>query len=120
MPGVEQKTNQKIAPNHSFFHTKQSVLWGGFFIAILYWLVDSLFCFFTANGCSLWKTLFDPNMNNLYKRIIVLCIIVIFASHQRRKIKEKEEELGEWVTYSKYLEKRIRSKSPRKPWLGDW
>jgi hypothetical protein len=120
MPGKSQKIETAVKPYYRFFSTKKSVVWGGFFIAVLYWLVDSLFCFFISTDCDLVKTLFDPGLNNLYRRGIVLSLIVIFASHQRSKIDEMEEELDNWVSYSKSLEKGQNRRATGKISISDW
>ena len=72
------------------------------FLTILYWGFESLLNIFSPAEISFYRELFGPNVSELWMRIIVLCLFLIFGSHvqytinKRRKIelalKESEEK----------------------------
>ena len=72
------------------------------FLTTLYWGFESLLNIFSPAEVSFYRELFGPNVSELWMRIIVLCLFLIFGSHvqytinKRRKIelalKESEEK----------------------------
>jgi PAS domain S-box-containing protein/putative nucleotidyltransferase with HDIG domain len=83
-----------------------SMLSAGILIGILYWVVDSIFYFFTTNEPNLLPSLTSlTSTKEIWQRIIVLCFLAIFGSHVRftaKKQRKAEEALHE--TEERYSE----------------
>jgi adenylate cyclase len=68
----------------------------GFTLAVVYWLLDSFLSIFLSYDNFLEK-MFGVQLDNLWGRIIVLCLFAIFGSHaqftinERKKMSEKME-----------------------------
>ena len=68
----------------------------GIFLALLYWGIESLLNFFSPDEINFYRQLFGPNVSEIWLRIIVLCLFVIFGSHVQftiNKRKQAEQEL---------------------------
>ncbi len=50
-------------------------------IACIYWLLDSILNIFFENKFNLIAELFGPDLYDIYLRVIVLCLFVMFGSH---------------------------------------
>ena len=76
--------------------TDQMVLWG-FGIAAVYWLLDSFMSIFLSQEGVLLERIFGPDFSEIWTRLIVLCLFIIFGSHaqftmnERRQAAEKME-----------------------------
>ena len=76
--------------------TDQMVLWG-FGIAVVYWLLDSFMSIFLSQEGALLERIFGPDFSDIWTRLIVLCLFIIFGSHaqftmnERRQAAEKME-----------------------------
>jgi PAS domain S-box-containing protein/putative nucleotidyltransferase with HDIG domain len=82
-----------------------SVLLAGIFIGMLYWIVDTIFYFFTTDASALFPSLASLTVANLWQRMIVLCFLAIFGSHVHytaKKQRKAEEVLHE--TEERYSE----------------
>ena len=74
----------------------------GIFLAFLYWGLESFINLFSPDEVNFYRDLFGPNVSEIWLRLIVLCLFVIFGSHvqytinQRKKaeqaLKESEEK----------------------------
>ena len=51
------------------------------FIACIYWVLDSILNIFFANKFNLIAELIGPDLYDIYLRVIVLCLFVMFGSH---------------------------------------
>jgi PAS domain S-box-containing protein len=70
-------------------------------IATIYWVLDSILNLFFSNRFNLIAELFGPGLYDVYIRVIVLCLFIIFGSHAqsiinklklaKRKLDESEE-----------------------------
>jgi len=70
-------------------------------IATIYWVLDSILNLFFSNRFNLVAELFGPGLYDVYIRVIVLCLFIIFGSHAqsiinklklaKRKLDESEE-----------------------------
>ena len=71
------------------------------FIATIYWFVDSVLNIFLSNRFNLIAELIGPDLYDIYIRVIVLCLFIIFGSHSQsvinkltlaqKKLNESEE-----------------------------
>jgi hypothetical protein len=50
-------------------------------IATIYWVLDSILNLFFSNKFNLIAELFGPDLYDVYIRLIVLCLFIIFGSH---------------------------------------
>lgn len=81
-----------------FTFTGDSIMLFGIGLAIVYWLLDSFINLFLSTDANIMEQLLGANIYNLYTRIIILCLFVIFGSHVQytiNKRKEAEKELLE-------------------------
>ena len=51
------------------------------FIAIIYWVLDSILNIFFSNKFNLIAELIGPDLYDIYLRVIVLCLFILFGSH---------------------------------------
>ncbi len=51
------------------------------FIASIYWVLDSILNIFFGNKFNLIAELIGPDLYDIYLRVIVLCLFVMFGSH---------------------------------------
>jgi PAS domain S-box-containing protein len=68
------------------------------FIAIIYWVLDSILNIFFSNKFNLIAELIGPDLYDIYLRVIVLCLFILFGSHAQsiiNKLKEAKHKLNE-------------------------
>ena len=68
------------------------------FIACIYWVLDSILNIFFGNKFNLIAELIGPDLYDIYLRVIVLCLFVMFGSHAQsiiNKLKEAKQKLNE-------------------------
>ena len=67
-------------------------------IATIYWVLDSILNLFFSNRFNLIAELFGPGLYDVYIRVIVLCLFIIFGSHAQsiiNKLKLAKKKLDE-------------------------
>jgi PAS domain S-box-containing protein len=68
------------------------------FIAIIYWVLDSILNIFFSNKFNLIAELIGPDLYDIYLRVIVLCLFILFGSHAQsiiNKLKDAKQKLNE-------------------------
>jgi PAS domain S-box-containing protein len=68
------------------------------FIACIYWVLDSILNIFFGNKFNLIAELIGPDLYDVYLRVIVLCLFVMFGSHAQsiiNKLKAAKQKLNE-------------------------
>jgi PAS domain S-box-containing protein len=66
------------------------------FIATIYWVLDSILNIFFSNKFNLIAELFGPDLYDIYLRVIVLCLFILFGSHAQsiiNKLKIAKQKL---------------------------
>ena len=63
----------------------------GIFLAFLYWALESFLNVFSPEEVSFYRQLFGPNVSDMWMRLIVLCLFLIFGSHVRFTINKREK-----------------------------
>ena len=63
----------------------------GCIIAIVYWVLDSFVSLFLSTGSPWFQRVLGSEMNEIWTRLIVLCLFVIFGSHAQFTINERRE-----------------------------
>ena len=63
-----------------------SMILAGIPIAIIYWILDSILNIFFSNRYNIVAEIFGPDLYEIYTRIIVLCILLIFGAHAQTTI----------------------------------
>ena len=61
------------------------------FLAILYWGLESFLSVFSPAEVSFYRELFGPNVSDMWMRLIVLCLFLIFFSHVQFTINKRKE-----------------------------
>ena len=67
-------------------------------IATIYWVLDSILNLFFSNRFNLIAEMFGPDLYDVYIRVIVLCLFIIFGSHAQsiiNKLKLAKKKLDE-------------------------
>jgi len=64
----------------------ESMILAGIIIATIYWLLDSILNIFFSNKINLVQELVGPDLYDIYTRVIVLCLLIIFGSHAQVSI----------------------------------
>ena len=70
----------------------------GIFLAFLYWGLESFINVFSPEEVNFYRDIFGPNVSEVWLRLIVLCLFMIFGSHVQyiiNKRKEAEQALKE-------------------------
>lgn len=62
----------------------------GFALAVVYWILDSILSIFTSYG-NLLEQILGINLDEVWTRIIVLCLFAIFGSHAQYTINERKK-----------------------------
>jgi PAS domain S-box-containing protein len=68
------------------------------FIAIIYWVLDSILNIFFSNKFNLLAELVGPDLYDIYLRVIVLCLFILFGAHAQSiisKLKQAKQKLNE-------------------------
>jgi len=68
------------------------------FIACIYWVLDSILNIFFGNKFNLIAELIGPDLYDIYLRVIVLCLFVMFGSHAQsiiNKLRAAKQKLNE-------------------------
>ncbi len=63
----------------------------GIFLAALYWALESLLNVFSPEEISFYQEIFGPNISEVWPRLIVLCLFLIFGSHVQFTINERKK-----------------------------
>lgn len=58
-------------------------------LAALYWVCESFMFFFLAPEANIFHHILGPNLFEVWTRLLVLCIFVIFVSHVRQDINKR-------------------------------
>lgn len=67
-------------------------------LATIYWVLDSVLNIFFSNKFNLIAELFGPDLYDIYLRVIVLCLFIMFGSHAQsviNKLREAKLKLNE-------------------------
>jgi len=62
----------------------------GFMLAVVYWILDSILSIFTGYG-NLLEQMLGVNLDEVWTRVIVLCLFAIFGSHAQYTINERKK-----------------------------
>lgn len=76
----------------------------GIGLGVLYWVVESFLYVFLSNDLNFFNHLFSPDAGALYRRLIVISLMVLFSSHCQGRLRAMREEVDEWMNYSQQLE----------------
>ena len=89
---VAEKTGRKMEekPKNRVYFTDQMVLIGCG-IAAVYWLLDSIVAIFLSTEGPVLHRILGADMRDIWTRLIVLCLFVIFGSHAQFTINERRE-----------------------------
>ena len=74
------------------FDTHHMILFG-VGLAAVYWILESVLSIFLAYDLNLTQTLFQADLNEIWPRLVVLCLFVIFGSHAQFTINERKKAL---------------------------
>ena len=68
-----------------------SMLLIGIMLAAVYWVIEAVLNIFTTHKVDIFYQLFPTRADEIWPRIVVLCLFVIFASHVRFTINERKK-----------------------------
>ena len=86
---MQEKINKKKSLSVSIF-------WVSLVLGAVFWIVDSILTVITSTDSSFFSTLIGIDTRGFWQRLIVLCFLLIFASHVQytaKKRREAEEKL---------------------------
>ena len=102
---VMKKPSEKI--NKRLNLADQMVLIG-IFLAFLYWGIESLLNVFSPEEISFYREIFGPNVSEMWMRLVVICLFMIFGSHVQFTInKRKKAEMDLLESYRKLQNARM-------------
>ena len=85
----------------------QMVLFG-LFLAFLYWGLESFLNVFSPEEINFYRQIFGPNVSDIWMRLIVICLFMIFGSHVQYTInKRKQAETDLLESYRKLQNARM-------------
>jgi len=64
-------------------------------IAIVYWIIDSIFLVFARVDIGFFRHIFRPDLGEMGARIIVISLFAIFGSHAHQMIKKQKNAQNE-------------------------
>ena len=80
----------------------------GIFLAFLYWGIESFLNVFSPEEISFYREIFGPNVSEMWMRLIVICLFMIFGSHVQYTInKRKKAEMDLLESYRKLQNARM-------------
>ena len=80
----------------------------GIFLAFLYWGIESFLNVFSPEEISFYREIFGPNVSEMWMRLIVICLFMIFGSHVQYTInKRKKAEIDLLESYRKLQNARM-------------
>jgi response regulator RpfG family c-di-GMP phosphodiesterase len=78
------------------------------FLAFLYWGLESFLNVFSPEEINFYRQLFGPNVSEIWMRLIVICLFMIFGSHVQYTInKRKQAEMDLLESYRKLQNARM-------------
>jgi putative nucleotidyltransferase with HDIG domain len=86
---MQEKINKKKSLSVSIF-------WVSLVLGAVFWIIDSILTVITSTDSSFFSTLIGIDTRGFWQRLIVLCFLLIFASHVQytaKKRREAEEKL---------------------------
>ena len=86
---MQEKINKKKSLSVSIF-------WVSLVLGAVFWIIDSILTVITSTDSSFFPTLIGIDTRGFWQRLIVLCFLLIFASHVQytaKKRREAEEKL---------------------------
>lgn len=83
-------------------------------IAIVYWIIDSIFWLFADVELGLFDHIFRPDLGEMGARIIVICLFAIFGSHTHQMIKKQKNARREIDLLKAMNEKLIQENTQLK------
>jgi len=89
----ETKANTVVLGRYS-----DSMVLAVIFVAIIYWVLDSILNIFFSNQFNLIAEIIGPDLYDVYLRVIVLCLLILFGSHAQsiiNKLKAAKQKLNE-------------------------
>jgi len=63
----------------------------GIFLAFIYWGLEAFINVFSPEKISFYRQLFGPNVSEMWQRLTVLCLFMIFGSHVQYTINERKK-----------------------------
>ncbi len=78
-----------------------------FGFGLAYWFLDSLLCYIYNDSVSFASELFQPSTQQTYSRIIVICFLVLFNSHNTTKYEKLEEGMEDLKTQVDKLQQTV-------------
>jgi response regulator RpfG family c-di-GMP phosphodiesterase len=80
----------------------------GIFLAFLYWGLESFLSVFSPEEINIYRQVFGPKVSEMWLRLIVLCLFLIFGSHVQYTInKRKDAEQALLDSYRKLQNAKI-------------
>ena len=80
----------------------------GIFLAFLYWGIEAFLNVFSPEEISFYREIFGPNVSEMWMRLIVICLFMIFGSHVQYTInKRKKAEMDLLESYRKLQNARM-------------
>ena len=96
--GRKPKFESRRAANETRDGFPDSMVLAVILIACVYWVLDSILNIFFGNKFNLIAELIGPDLYDIYLRVIVLCLFVMFGSHAQtiiNKLRMAKQRLNE-------------------------
>jgi len=81
----------------------------GIMLAAVYWAIESVLNLFTTHKVDIFYQLFPTQIDEIWSRIVVLCLFTIFASHVRLTINERKKAKEALMVSEKKYRKILES-----------
>jgi PAS domain S-box-containing protein len=83
----------------------------GIGIAIIYWALDTFLHVFFSDRFNVIAQIIGPDLYEIYIRLIVLCLFIIFGSHAQYTINIRREAEEELTEYRDHLEELVKDRT---------
>jgi HD-GYP domain-containing protein (c-di-GMP phosphodiesterase class II) len=85
---VEQHIQEKINKHKNI---SGSIFWVSLILGGVFWIIDAVLTIISPTNFSFLQALIGIDTRNIWQRLIVLCLFVIFASYVRYNVKKQHE-----------------------------
>ena len=85
-------------------HLADSMVVVGIFLAFTYWGLESFLNVFSPEEINFYRQIFGPNVSEIWMRLIVLCLFLIFGSHVQFTISKRKKAEMDLIESNKKLQ----------------
>ncbi len=87
--------------NHAYITDRMVLI--GFVLAAFYWIIESFLSIFLSYEFNFFQKLLESDISEIWTRLIVLCLFIIFGSHAQFTIDNRKKEAATRERFQRLL-----------------